>query len=124
MQYQEFVERVESRITPAQTAAAELAIASTLATLGERITGGEAEDIAAQLPEELKGPLYDRETGDAQEFSLDEFYERVARREDVSVKEATEHVAAVMRVLREALSGGEVEDVISQLPAEFEPLLR
>lgn len=124
MQYQEFVERVESRITPAQTAAAELAIASTLATLGERITGGEAEDIAAQLPEELKGPLYDRETGDAQEFSLDEFYERVARREGVSVEEATEHVAAVMGVLREALSGGEVEDVISQLPAEFEPLLR
>ncbi len=124
MEYQEFVERVEGRITPTQTAAAELAIASTLTTLGERITGSEAEDLAAQLPEEMKGPLYDRETGDAQEFSLDEFYNRVARRGGVSVEDASEHVAAVMRVLREAISGGEVEDVISQLPAEFEPLLR
>lgn len=124
MEYQEFVERVEGRITPKQTAAAELAIASTLATLSERVTGREADDLAAQLPEEMKGPLYDRETGDAEEFSLDEFYERVARREDVSVEDATEHVAAVMGVLKDAVSGGEVEDVISQLPAEFEPLLR
>ena len=123
MEYQEFVERVEDRITPTQTAAAELAIASTLSTLGERITGEEAEDLAAQLPEEMKGPLHG-ETGDAEEFSLDEFYERVARREGVSVEEATEHVAAVMGVLRDAVSGGEVEDVISQLPPEFEPLLR
>ena len=124
MEYQEFVERVDSRITPKQTAAAELAIASTLSTLGERITGEEAGDLAAQLPEEMKGPLYDGETEDAEEFSLDEFYERVARREDVSVEDATEHVAAVMGVLKEAVSGGEVEDVISQLPPEFEPLLR
>jgi uncharacterized protein (DUF2267 family) len=33
--------------------AAENAITATLETLNERITGGEARDLAAQLPEEI-----------------------------------------------------------------------
>ena len=55
MQYPEFLRRVEEQIAATQPAtetqhAAEQAITATLVTLSERLTGGEATDLAAQLP--------------------------------------------------------------------------
>ncbi len=121
MQYQEFVERVESRIQPDNTGTTAAAIAATLETLSERVSGGEASDLAAQLPTELKGQLT-AGSEDAEEFPLEEFYRRVAEREDVSVPDATLHAQAVVRTLREATSGGEMDDIRSQLPGEYTSL--
>ena len=42
---------------------AERAVTATLETLGERISGGEAHDLAGQLPPELQR-LVDRHAGD------------------------------------------------------------
>jgi len=53
---------------------------------------------------------------------LDEFLRRVGEREDVEADEAREHVSAVMTVLTEAVSGGELDNIRAQLPQEFEPL--
>ena len=121
MQYQEFVERVENRIEPENTGASGTAIAATLDTLSERISGGEASDLAAQLPTELKGQLT-ASSEEAEEFPLDEFYRRVAERENLSVPDATLHAQAVVRTLREATSGGEMDDIRSQLPGEYTSL--
>ena len=60
--------------------AAELAITATLETLNERLTGGEAKDLAAQLPKEVQ-PALQPKTEEAEAFSLEEFYRRVAERE-------------------------------------------
>jgi len=68
---------------------------------GERISGGEAEDIASQLPDELAEPLT-RAGGDPEGFGLDEFYRRVAEKEGIDVDKATEHVSAVMTALGQA----------------------
>ncbi|MBA2442411.1 MAG: DUF2267 domain-containing protein [Rubrobacter sp.] len=122
MQYSEFVQRVKDRIGITSTSEAEIAINATLTTLGERITGGEANDLAAQLPEELKDPLTSSSSSEAEDFGLAEFYRRVTEREGLSVKESTEHARAVMGALSEAASGGELRDVQSQLPKEFDPL--
>ncbi len=121
MQYKEFLNKIQDRIGPAQPDEARRAIIATLETLGERISGGEASDLAEQLPEELKEPLH-QAGEDNEEFSLDEFLRRVGEREDVEADEAREHVSAVMTVLTEAVSGGELDNIRAQLPQEFEPL--
>ncbi len=121
VQYEEFLKKVQDRIGPAQPDEARRAIIATLETLGERISGGEASDLAEQLPEELKEPLH-QAGEDNEEFSLDDFLRRVGEREDVETDEVREHVSAVMTVLKEAVSGGELDNIRAQLPQEFEPL--
>lgn len=124
MQYQEFVNRVNEQIRTESPGDAELAIQATLATLGERISGGEAENLAAQLPAELQTQLESGNyTEEAEPFSLDEFYLRVAEREGASSPEtAVEHARAVMEQLTRAVTGGELADIQRQLPEEYEPL--
>lgn len=121
MQYEEFIEKVRDR-TQSTPATAAIATASTLTTLGERVSGGETEDLASQLPKELKGQLSGQPQENAGSFSIDEFFQRVARREGVSNQQAQEHAKAVIRVISEAVTGGELKDVQSQLPVEFAPL--
>lgn len=126
MQYPEFLRRVEELIGTTQSAsdtqrAAEQAINATLETLSERITGGEAKDLASQLPEEIQAPL-ERSAEQAETFSLEEFYERVAQREGVDTDTARRDAAAVMTVLGVAVSSGQLEDLRSQLPSEFDDL--
>jgi uncharacterized protein (DUF2267 family) len=50
---------------------ARVLIQATLQTLAERLTGGEADDLAAQLPKQMKEWL--AKTGPAESFGLDEF---------------------------------------------------
>jgi len=124
MQYQEFVNRVNEQIQTGAPGDAELAIQATLSTLGERISGGEAEDLAAQLPAELQTQLESgNQEENAEDFSLDEFYLRVAEREGISSPDAAvEHARTVMGQLSRAVTGGELADIQRQLPEEFEPL--
>ena len=128
MQYPEFLQRVQEQINATEPAtqtqrAAELAITATLQTLSERLTGGEATDLAAQLPEELKAPLQ-RSAEEAERFSLEEFYERVAEREGVDLETARNDASAVMSVLRVAVTPGQLDDLMAQLPSEFNVLFR
>ena len=128
MQYQEFLQRVQEQISATEPAtqtqrAAEQAITATLQTLSERLTGGEATDLAAQLPEELKAPLQ-RSAEEAEGFSLEEFYGRVAEREGVDIETARNDASAVMSVLRLAVTPGQLDDLMAQLPSEFNVLFR
>ena len=120
MKFDDFVGRVHNRAQMASTGEAVGAIRATLQTLGERLYGGEADDLAAQLPEEIGAYL---RTGESNErFSLDEFCRRVADREGVDRPDATYHARVVMEVVGEAVSQGEMDDVRAQLPAEYDPL--
>jgi len=99
---------------------AERALRATLRTLGERLAGGESFDLASQLPGELQDELPPLAPGEP--FSLEEFYRRVAEREGTAPEEARRHARAVMAVLREAVSSGEFDDVLAQLPKEYTDL--
>jgi uncharacterized protein (DUF2267 family) len=125
MQYDEFITRVNESGGIADRGHAETAIAATLEVLGQRLSGGEASDLAAQLPTELKG-LLDAQQGDAEGFGVDEFLRRVAEREarGCGPDQAREHARAVLSTLSEAASGGELADLKSQLPAGYELLMR
>ncbi len=117
MRYEQFMERVSTQAMVPEDDAAILTYA-TLETLAERITGGEAKDLAAQLPKALQEPLMPT-IEPAERFGFDEFVRRVAIRGGVDVDLAADGVQAVFATLREAVTGGEFDDVMSQLPKEF-----
>ncbi|HEY2194643.1 MAG TPA: DUF2267 domain-containing protein [Actinomycetospora sp.] len=113
----QFIDEVAERANVVREQAEALTRA-TLWTLGERITGGEARHIAAQLPVELQTPLVAAEE-EAEGFSLDEFIRRTAERAGVDRGTADIGVAAVLATLRDTISGDDVSHMMSQLPLEF-----
>lgn len=117
MHYQEFIDRVERHAGLSDRQQAVRAIAATLETLGERLSPSEREDLAAQLPQELKAQLDTRPS--AAPFSLEEFYNRVRARAAVGYPEAVHLTQTVMAVLQEAVSRGEMADMMSQLRGRY-----
>lgn len=120
MNREEFLNNVAERAELSQEQA-ETVTRAVLATLAERISGGEARDLAAQLPVPLGNPLLPA-AEEAESFGLDEFVRRVAERAGISRGEADRAVAAVLDTLRDAVTPGEFDHVLSQLPEEFKRL--
>jgi uncharacterized protein (DUF2267 family) len=123
VQYEEFLNKVQDRIGPADPDETRRAVTATLSTLSERISGGEAKDLAAQLPEELKEPIQ-RSGEEAEGFSFEEFLRRVGEREGANTDAARDHASAVITALGEAVTGEQLDDVRAQLPQEFAPLFQ
>jgi uncharacterized protein (DUF2267 family) len=96
---------------------AERASRATLQTLGERISEGQARDIAEQLPDQLRGVIIDG--SDPEPFEAGEFVHRVAEREGVEEPLAKEHARAVFAALGRAVDRSEIEDMEAQLPRSF-----
>jgi uncharacterized protein (DUF2267 family) len=113
----EFLESVtvRGRLSPEQ---AERLIEATLTVLADRISAGEAEDLAAQLPKGIRDWLVSKEEP-AQKFDLEEFIRRVSERAAVDLYTGTRGVRAVLSTIRRAATTGEFEDVLAQLPKEF-----
>jgi uncharacterized protein (DUF2267 family) len=115
--YKDFIDAVARRAGVSADQAATITRA-TLETLADRISGGEAEDLAEQLPEGLDDHL--RKTREhAEPFGLGEFVQRVTARAGVDAVLASAGVRAVLTTLREAVDGDEFEDMVAQLPKEF-----
>ena len=122
MRYDEFIGQVQHRAGLGSHAEAERATRATLETLAEPLAGGEAHDLAAQLPPELARSLELPDAGIGAKLTLDEFFELVSEREGVDLPDATFHARVVIGVLTEAVSLGEIQDVRVQLPAAFAQL--
>lgn len=119
MDYDQFIKSVFEAGGFTAREQAETAASATLTTLARRIGSEQAAHLAAQLPMVLKEQVESagRET---ERFSLEEFFERVRQEEGVADRaEAARHARAVAGVLSEAITRGELEDVFSQLPAEY-----
>jgi len=122
MDYEKFETKVAQRAGVPRERGRAL-IRATLLTLGERLTRGEAHDLASQLPEPAKEWLYSPQP-EAERFGLDEFVRRVAERAGATPEEAEAGVRAVFGVLRLAVTTGEFRDAMSQLPKEFSELVK
>ncbi len=119
--YDEFLERVQER-TGLERVLAELATQATISTLAERISGGEAEDVARELPPELRNWI--AKTAEYPErFGADEFIRRVVTKvPELKPEETEDIVRAVLTTLREEVSRKEVLDTLSQLPMDIRRL--
>jgi uncharacterized protein (DUF2267 family) len=122
VKYDEFIAQVQRRADLNTKDEAERAIRATLETLAGRLAGGEAKDLAAQLPPEIAIYLQQPLVGAGEDFSLDEFFRLVSEREGIELAEASFHARVVLGLLTEAVTMGEIEDVRAQLPAEFRQL--
>ncbi|MFV2103251.1 DUF2267 domain-containing protein [Micromonospora sp. LOL_024] len=123
MDYDTFVDQVARRAGTSWQRAVELTRA-TLETLAERLTGGEVLDLAVQLPEPLRLPL--RPTPDieaAERFGAAEFVARVALRAEVQEPAARDAVRAVFVTVRQAVSGGEFDELVVQLPRDYRDIV-
>jgi uncharacterized protein (DUF2267 family) len=132
--YDQFIELVRRRAgVPASrrldglpltdTEMAENLTRATMQVLAQRISGGEARDLARQLPspfEEWLQPEHEK----AEPFDLEVFIQRVADRALVDFDAARAGVRAVFQTLREAVTGPEFNDVLAQLPQEYRDLLK
>jgi uncharacterized protein (DUF2267 family) len=121
MQLEEFVHEVADR-TGMSRDEAESLVRATLRTLAERLSGGEAEDLRAQLPKQLQAELIPPQE-EAQGFGVEEFARRVAARSGIDEADAGAGVVAVLSVIRDAVSPGEFDDVLSQLGRDFAELV-
>lgn len=120
MRFEQFVGQVQHRARLGTEGEAVRAVRATLETLGERLFGGEADNLAAQLPQEVGHYL--REPAASESFDLDEFFRRVSEREGEDLPEAAYHARVVIEVLREAVSPGLIDKVLDQLPEEYDKL--
>ncbi|MCU1512469.1 MAG: hypothetical protein JWO34_2309 [Arthrobacter sp.] len=122
MQFDQFVDLVAKRANVPPSRAQTLTY-DALRTLAERISGGEARDLAAQLPAELQPMLSELVAATAEDFAVDEFVRRVAERASVDGDVAREAARAVMLTLREAVTPGEWDEVTAQLSADYSELV-
>jgi uncharacterized protein (DUF2267 family) len=120
MQYAQFLVKVEREARVPRDDAERVATA-TLTTLGERLSKGEARDVAEQLPAEIRAALV-TDTA-AEVFFLEEFLRRVAEREGVVEATAELHARGVFAALGWVVDKEELSDMAAELPNDFGPLL-
>jgi uncharacterized protein (DUF2267 family) len=118
--YDRFVATVQQKAALSREAA-ERAAHATLQTLAERLSQGEARDLAAQLPPPLAGWLF-TDTG-AEGFGAGEFLRRVAERAGVDVETAERQARAVFTALGRTVSDDEVADMAAELPHDLAALV-
>lgn len=121
MQHGQILDAVARRAELESPDVAESATVGTLETLGEHLSAGEAEQIAAELPDDLAVSVVARSDETPEAFSVDEFVRRVREREGVGVDdaEAMIHVRAVMAALVDAGLSNELREAREQLPNEY-----
>ncbi|WFE45836.1 DUF2267 domain-containing protein [Verrucosispora sp. WMMD1129] len=120
MNYAEFLEAVRKQAGLPPTEAANV-IRATLTTLAERVSGGEARDLATQLPAEYRGYLH-KEVEFAERLDLVEFLNEVRTRSGLDDQRAADGAHAVLTTLREAMSADEFEDLESELSKDIRQL--
>ena len=93
----------------------ERAAHATLTVLGLRLAGGEPIDLGSQQPTSLGRSL--AAVGEGEQFSLDEFYDRVGswRASGTTTRVG---MRAVMAGVKAAVDDNESEDMLAALPAE------
>jgi len=124
VKHDEFIGQVQQRARLDSRGAAEQATRATLETLGERLSKGAAENLAAQLPHEIGEHLRRTASGTGDQIDLEDFFARVTRREGTGVDEpqAVFHARCVLEVVDEATTGDLLGKLQEQLPAEYDRL--
>lgn len=110
-----------STVTGTDQARAEKTTRAFFETLNQRLTNDEAQNLAAQLPEELKDTLHPT-APEVEKLSRDEFLIRFARMAEISNDQARDTAKALWQSLKETVTAGEVGDVKTQLPEDLNRL--
>lgn len=122
MDAQAFYRTVREKIGRLEREEAKRGTAAVLRALRDRLTPEEADQVVAQLPGPLKTVWEAGDRPDRRPLKMrrDAFYSRVRLEAGLaSAREAQWLTLAVFGALKEQLSAGEAEDVLSQLPKDL-----
>ncbi|HLS26677.1 MAG TPA: DUF2267 domain-containing protein [Beutenbergiaceae bacterium] len=124
MKYDEFISQIGDHGGPSDRIQADAVSRTVLTDLGKRLQPHEAEDLASQLPEELKESVTVHTEAQQTTDDVDEFIRRVSKNLGGGVEpdQARRYIQGVLRTLRSAVSEGQIRHVRSQLPAGYGPL--
>ncbi|MFC3504884.1 DUF2267 domain-containing protein [Micromonospora krabiensis] len=95
---------------------------ATLRTLAERISGGQAAELADHVAHELRPLLARADVEEPDVFAYDEFVRRVAERAGVGPSLAERGAGAVLQTLHRVVGHREFEQAMAQLPTEIQAL--
>jgi uncharacterized protein (DUF2267 family) len=116
MDFDEFTGTVQHRLELPGTGETVRAIRATLMTLGQRIPAGNAADLAASLPMEIKWYVTDAVTEHGQRFDWSEFVTRVADIEGTDRSDAAYHAQIIMAVVADVVPPSDLQQLRDQLP--------
>jgi uncharacterized protein (DUF2267 family) len=122
----EWLKEIDSEPGTGDREAAWRILRTYLQLLRDELTLDEAAQFAAQLPLVIRGAFWDGfDPGHADKVrDREEFLARFAERAQLDGSGHAERVAEVVTgVIRKRITAGEVEDVLSQLPAEVREAL-
>ncbi|MBC9724213.1 DUF2267 domain-containing protein [Streptomyces sp. TRM68367] len=94
---------------------------AVLATLGERLPPSVADHLADQLPTEI-GEFITGVGTEGRTWGVQEFVHQVATAADDDEETARRHAETVLSTLGNTVSGGELNRLISALPAGYAEL--
>ena len=123
MQFDGFIDRVRERSGLETREEAETLTRAVLETLGERLDRKVRDGILAQLPNELNDYLLLR-AENSDQYPVEEFYNRVGARADLTYQNATERTRQVLSVVRASITEGEIQQILESLPVEYQELFR
>jgi uncharacterized protein (DUF2267 family) len=116
MDFDEFTGTVQHRLELPATGETMRAIRATLMTLGQRIPEGNAEDLAASLPMEIKWYLTGAVHEHGQRFDWSEFVTRVAEIEHADGPDAAYHAQVIVDLVRTLVPPSDFQQLRDQLP--------
>lgn len=116
MNTDEFIGAVQHRLQLPGTGETLRAIRATLHTLGERLPKGNAEDLAASLPMEIKWYLTGAVKEHGQRFDWQEFVARVAEIEGVDPPDAAYHSRVIVDLVKEVSAASDFRQLRDSLP--------
>lgn len=128
MRYEEFIDQVRQDFSPGSQDEALRITRATLETLGERIYRTARQNLAAQLPDQIKELLVartepERSAQDVDQFSMQDFYHRVSARAEMGYPRTLDGVKVVMQVMRQAVSPGIWEQLKNELSADYDEIM-
>ncbi len=120
MNFDEFTGEVQHRLELADTGRAVRATRATLMTLGERVPEGNAEDLAASLPLEVKWYMTGAVHEHGQRFDWKEFVDRVADRANADPADAAYQARVIIDMIHEEVPESDFRQLRDMLPESDE----
>ncbi|MTE21425.1 DUF2267 domain-containing protein [Streptomyces sp. TRM43335] len=122
MRYDEFLARVRDLGEYGDRQEAREVADAVLSVLATRLTPDEVEDLAEQVPGRLRDVLQENRVDQPGTFGVEEFCRRVGERTGARPRTAEWDASAVLATLAETVSGGELDQVLDQLPSGYADL--
>ena len=116
MNFDEFAGTVQHRLELPGTGETVRTIRATLLTLGQRLPEGNAEDLAASLPIEIKWYMTGAVHEHGQRFDWSEFVERVSEIEQTDPSEAAYRARVVVDLVQTLVPESDFQQLRDSLP--------